>query len=291
MPDLDEMQAALGSPVRAIGNGVLNAARWRQRDVDNTIPCDGSVRLIFPLTQTQRVWHQTKRGTVKLPIQIGTPTILDPGDDLRAIVEGEFDILAVSVTGWATPASPALEAFPDPSRQQVRARMLRRLLILMHDCEMQDAEELDSWAIAFRDALTSRGAPDKPRHGGLTRRQVQAVEDLVEARLDRPVDTPPSLAEMASAAGLSVYHFAREFRRATSVTPYAFALNRRLKRVEALLVRSTLPISLIAHRYGFASSAHFVKRFRDHMGVTPARYRQVLKGDFSPVGPSGLAVR
>ncbi len=48
----------------------------------------------------------------------------------------------------------------------------------------------------------------------------------------------PTLGELADAAGVSVYHFAREFRRAVGETPHAYVLRRRLEVARELLART-----------------------------------------------------
>jgi AraC family transcriptional regulator len=86
-----------------------------------------------------------------------------------------------------------------------------------------------------------------------------------------------SLEEIASAAYLSEYHFARLFKRITGVTPHLYLANLRLERARKLLAESALPIVEIAAMVGYQSQSHFTKVFKGITGVTPRAYREAAK--------------
>uniref|UniRef100_UPI0005B27674 Ada metal-binding domain-containing protein n=1 Tax=Methylobacterium sp. B34 TaxID=95563 RepID=UPI0005B27674 len=71
-------------------------------------------------------------------------------------------------------------------------------------------------AAGFRPCRRCR--PDEP---ALAERRAEAVARA--CRLIETAETVPSLAALASAAGLSAYHFHRVFKDATGVTPRAYA--------------------------------------------------------------------
>ncbi len=50
---------------------------------------------------------------------------------------------------------------------------------------------------------------------------------------------------------------------------------RRLDRAKRLLLATELTVYQIAAQCGFATSAHFVKRFREQIGVPPGKYREI----------------
>lgn len=83
-----------------------------------------------------------------------------------------------------------------------------------------------------------------------------------------------SLEEIASAAYLSEYHFARLFKEIIGVTPHVYLANLRLERARKLLVETTLPISEVASMVGYHSQSHFTKVFKSIAGVTPRGYRE-----------------
>ena len=86
-----------------------------------------------------------------------------------------------------------------------------------------------------------------------------------------------ALEEIASAAYLSEYHFARLFKQITGVTPHVYLANVRLERARKLLAETALPISEIASMVGYQSQSHFSKMFRSVTGITPRAYREAAK--------------
>jgi AraC family transcriptional regulator len=83
-----------------------------------------------------------------------------------------------------------------------------------------------------------------------------------------------ALEEIASAAYLSEYHFARLFKQITSVSPHVYLANLRLERARKLLAETALPIGQIAAMVGYQSQSHFTKVFKSVTGVTPMAYRR-----------------
>jgi AraC family transcriptional regulator len=86
-----------------------------------------------------------------------------------------------------------------------------------------------------------------------------------------------ALEEIASAAYLSEYHFARLFKQITGVTPHVYLANLRLEHARRLLSETSLSISEIATRVGYQSQSHFTKIFKSITGVTPRLYREGAK--------------
>jgi AraC family transcriptional regulator len=93
--------------------------------------------------------------------------------------------------------------------------------------------------------------------------------DLIEARLAEA----PSLDDLASAAGMSPFHFARSFRKATGEAPHRFLMRRRIERAKILLATTPLPVAEIGWRVGWQNAAHFTQAFRAMTGMTPGAYR------------------
>jgi AraC-like DNA-binding protein len=91
--------------------------------------------------------------------------------------------------------------------------------------------------------------------------------------IDSHLDDNISLADVASAAGLSRMHFARQFRRATSMPPREYLLRRRITRSQELLRHSDARLVDIALSVGFLSQAHFTTVFKRFSGTTPHQWR------------------
>ncbi|MBO0862551.1 MAG: helix-turn-helix transcriptional regulator [Chloracidobacterium sp.] len=82
-----------------------------------------------------------------------------------------------------------------------------------------------------------------------------------------------SLAEIAGAAYLSEFHFARLFKKITGATPHAYLACLRIERARRLLAESDLPIVEVGAEVGYASQSHFTKIFREATGMTPKAFR------------------
>ena len=107
------------------------------------------------------------------------------------------------------------------------------------------------------------------RAGPVDRRLRRAIE-FMHDNFGREI----AVEEIASAAYLSEYHFARLFKQISGVTPHVYLANLRLERARKLLAETTLPISEVASVVGYQSQSHFTKMFKSVTGVTPRVYRE-----------------
>ena len=103
---------------------------------------------------------------------------------------------------------------------------------------------------------------------------------IVDRRLRRAIEFMSdncgrelSLAEIAGAAYLSEFHFARLFKKITGATPHAYLASLRIERARRLLAESDLPIAEVGAEVGYASQSHFTKVFREATGMTPKAFR------------------
>jgi len=123
--------------------------------------------------------------------------------------------------------------------------------------------------------VTGRKQKQQP-NGGITPSAFRRVREFVEASLRDAQATSPTLATLADAAGISIHHFIKAFRTTTGETPYAWVLRRRTERARDMLFQTDQSVADIAFTYGFASPAHFVATFKQHMGITPGAFRNAV---------------
>jgi AraC-like DNA-binding protein len=98
---------------------------------------------------------------------------------------------------------------------------------------------------------------------------MRRVREYVEAHLSESID----LAELAATAGLSVFHFARQFKQSAGVAPHHYVVQRRVARAQEMLARTDLALSEIALATGFSDQSHFARHFRQMLGMTPGQFR------------------
>lgn len=97
---------------------------------------------------------------------------------------------------------------------------------------------------------------------------------LIEAavRMIERAETPPVLADLADAAGLSASYFHRLFKSVTGVTPRQYASAKRATRVRSDLLTSDTVTEAI-YTSGFGSNGRFYEQSGAMLGMTPSRYR------------------
>lgn len=117
----------------------------------------------------------------------------------------------------------------------------------------------------------ARRAAASLRHRDLT--------EAAKAELAREPHRNTSVHDVAVAVGASAYHLCRVFRACTGMTMHAY---RRELRVRLALEPlggedgGAASLSSVAHRFGFASHAHFVLATRECLGRTPSAVRDAL---------------
>lgn len=108
--------------------------------------------------------------------------------------------------------------------------------------------------------------------GGLSAARLRHVTEFIGEHYDREI----KLAELAQVAGMSSFHFAREFKRTTGTTPHQYLIKFRVERAKALLAKRDLPLTEVGLRSGFSHQSHFTRLFRRVTGTTPHSYRTQL---------------
>jgi transcriptional regulator of acetoin/glycerol metabolism/AraC-like DNA-binding protein len=112
-------------------------------------------------------------------------------------------------------------------------------------------------------------APPAQAHGGLSAGAMRRVREYVEAHLGESID----LAMLAAVAGLSLHHFARQFKQSAGITPHHYLTQKRVQRAQEMLVHTALSLSEIAYATGFSDQSHLSRHFRQLLGTTPREFR------------------
>lgn len=84
---------------------------------------------------------------------------------------------------------------------------------------------------------------------------------------------PPRLAELATQAGLSTFHFHRLFKAATGLTPKQYADAYRARRVRDALSRADAKVTDAIFDAGFNATGRFYEQAGAVLGMTPRQYR------------------
>jgi AraC family transcriptional regulator len=97
----------------------------------------------------------------------------------------------------------------------------------------------------------------------------------VRDRLEAGYLASPSLTELAEIGGVHQVHLSREFRKHYHCTIGEFIRKRRVEHACRLLAQTNTTLSEIALMCGFSDQSHFSAMFKAHVGLTPAKYREM----------------
>ena len=210
--------------------------------------------------------------------------VLPSGLDHQAALEGNSEHLALYI-------DPSLIAKAASDAQlsgnfEIAERYARRDKVI-NSVGLALLGELDSEGLSGRLYAESLGnvlavhllryyAVSTSRHaivtGGLSAMKLRHVTDFIGDNYSRDL----KLAELAQVAGMSSFHFAREFKRTTGTTPHQYLIKFRVERAKALLAQNELPLIEVGLRSGFSHQSHFTRLFRRLTGTTPHLYRSQL---------------
>ena len=97
-------------------------------------------------------------------------------------------------------------------------------------------------------------------------------------RLIEAAEAPPPLAALAAASGYSPFHFHRMFKRATGVTPAAYARARRARSMSESLASSDSVTEAI-YEAGYSGPGRFYADAKARLGMSPSAWRDGGRGE------------
>jgi AraC-like DNA-binding protein len=93
--------------------------------------------------------------------------------------------------------------------------------------------------------------------------------------LDDTPEAQVSLDMLATIAGLSRYHFSRQFKQLTGLPAHAYQVQRRLQLAKTLLAQGHSIVD-VATASGFHDQSHLHRHFRRALGITPRAYQKTI---------------
>lgn len=108
----------------------------------------------------------------------------------------------------------------------------------------------------------------------IPQKKFENVENYINNNLDKKISNE----ELAQMANMSVFHFIRAFKKEKGFTPHEFILRSRVNTATFLLRATSLSLTEITYRCGFANEAAFSNCFKSLTGMTPLKCRQEAWG-------------
>lgn len=82
-----------------------------------------------------------------------------------------------------------------------------------------------------------------------------------------------TVSKLAELGYVSASSLNRRFKKETGITPIEYLIEIRIEKSKLLLRRKNIPVTEVALRCGFGSSAHFSACFQNRTGIAPSEYR------------------
>ncbi|WP_100406292.1 helix-turn-helix transcriptional regulator [Bacillus solitudinis] len=87
-------------------------------------------------------------------------------------------------------------------------------------------------------------------------------------------DTDWCLENLADRLHFNKYYLCHFFKKEFGVTIYQYIQQRRIYEAKKMLINTDMPIHKLAKKVGFTSVSSFIRSFKNHVRMTPKKYRQ-----------------
>jgi AraC-like DNA-binding protein len=263
-PELSEAAHALTGALtvrsaQAIEERFFREQFRREWIVAVAAPRGGTIGMLLAIDGNQRIVGANRAARTSLMLDdrglragVSLWTIFERDPDLFRRKD-RTDIYALLVVAGSDDGRPALVTPPDHTMGAAS-----------NPTNLHTRPRLDSIP-----TLLKLAPPAPQAHGGLSPGAMRRVEEYMRAHLGESVD----LSILAGVAGLSVHHFARQFKQSLGVTPHHYLLQKRVERAQEMLAQTDLSLSEIAYATGFADQSHLARHFRYMLGTTPSEFR------------------
>lgn len=138
----------------------------------------------------------------------------------------------------------------------------------------------DPWPVLR--LLTDTPEPQHRFRGGLPGGALRRVREYIDSHIGERI----SLDELACQAGVSRFHFARQFRLSTGESPMEYLRRVRIERSKSILQTRDSTIAEVAARLGFSDQSHFTRIFGRLVGVSPGSFARNEDWDTHAVAKS-----
>ena len=266
-------------PPRVIGS------RWRSleprvREVSAETRADSHVAAIV-LRNENVLFSVSGRTVHDGVVTAGALHVTEPSAATRCVFRGPYDVLHLHIPNaliaeicrdFSGREVAGFSFQPALMRDATTERLARALLAAERIGGSYGQLYADNVGIAVVTRLLSlqqAAAPERPKVAELAKWRLKRAIEFIESSLSRSV----SLADIASAAGLTRMHFAAQFKVATGLRPHEYLLRRRIERAQEKLAGTSMSLVDVALSVGFQTQSHFTSVFTRLVGSPPRAWR------------------
>lgn len=104
-----------------------------------------------------------------------------------------------------------------------------------------------------------------------SRDRFELIQEFIHDNLAEQIQ----IKTLANVAGVGPDTLLRRFRKSFGTTPAQYVIEQRLRKVRWMLTNSKKDLTSISMETGFSSHSHMTTTFKNHVGVTPAEFRNL----------------
>jgi AraC family transcriptional regulator len=261
------------------------ASRFRMGRIDIDLPALGAPTFGVNYGPDMRLERTLQGRRIAGRGYAGHLSILPPDSDTRWVFDEPGDVALVFLNRQLFDRAVHECVDRDPDHVEIVPRFIIRDLVLeriahrlLKEITEPGATRLlsDQLALELASHFINRHSNVEHRPDGEPSRSIRPsrlkrAEDFMLSNLQIEM----SLEDIANAAGMSLFHFAKAFRQTTGRTPHKFLTEQRLLHARSLLHNRNLSIGQIAKAVGL-SHGRFTAVFGREMKMTPSEFRDVL---------------
>jgi AraC-like DNA-binding protein len=106
----------------------------------------------------------------------------------------------------------------------------------------------------------------------------KSVQDVIDLLEHQYADDELNMERLQKELHLSKSYLAKIFKEVTGVTIFEYVYRKRINEAKIqFLLQPGVAVTEVSFRLGFKHLAHFSRLFKQHVGVTPERYKKDLK--------------
>jgi AraC family transcriptional regulator len=260
------------------------ATRFRMGKVDVTLPALGVPAYGVNYDQHMKLRRTLNGRTVGTSAGAGQLSLLTSDEPTRWVFDQPGDVALVFLKSEVFDRAIAERIGRCRGAVEIAAKFAIRDLVLeriAHQLLKEISEPGAASRLVTEELAEELAAHLIFAHSNVPQRQGQSLM-IAPRKLERSVEfmlsnikTELSLVDIADAAGMSLFHFAKAFKQATGQAPHQYLTAQRMLRARALLHDRRFSIGEVAGSVGLSHS-HFTVVFRRQMGMTPTKFRDVL---------------